>query len=42
MAMFALAATLTFGHLAAAVALLIAAGAWVVTAFGLYLILWFR
>jgi hypothetical protein len=42
MAMFALAATLTFGHLGAAVALLIAAGAWTVTALGLYLILWFR
>jgi uncharacterized membrane protein (GlpM family) len=42
MAMFALAATLTFGHLAAALALLIAAGVWTVTAFGLYVILWFR
>jgi Protein of unknown function (DUF3147) len=42
MAMVALAATLTFGHVGAAVALLIAAGAWVVTAFGLYLIFWFR
>jgi hypothetical protein len=42
MAAFALAATLTFGHLAAALALLIASGAWVVTAFALYLIAWFR
>jgi Protein of unknown function (DUF3147) len=42
MAVFALAATLTLGHLAAAVALAIAAGAWALTALGLYLILWFR
>jgi hypothetical protein len=42
MAAFALAATLTLGHLGAAVALVIAAGAWVLTALGLYVILWFR
>ena len=42
MAAFALAAALMFGHLSAALALLIAAGAWTVTAMGLYLILWFR
>jgi hypothetical protein len=42
MAAFALVATLTFGHLGAAVALLIAAGAWVLTAMTLYVILWFR
>jgi hypothetical protein len=42
MAVFALAAALTFGHLGAALALLIAAAAWTVTALGLYLILWFR
>jgi uncharacterized membrane protein (GlpM family) len=42
MAAFALAATLTFGHLGAALALLIAAAVWALTAFGLYLILWFR
>jgi Protein of unknown function (DUF3147) len=42
MAAFALAATLTLGHLTAAVALLIAAGAWVVTALALYAVLWFR
>lgn len=42
MAMFALAAALTLGHLGPALALLIAAGAWALTAFGLYLILWFR
>lgn len=42
MGAFALAAALSFGHLGAALALLIAAGAWTVTAFGLYLILWFR
>lgn len=42
MAAFALAATLTFGHLGAALALLIAAGAWALTALTLYLILWFR
>jgi hypothetical protein len=42
MAAFAFAATLAFGHLGAAVALVIAAGAWVVTALMLYAILWFR
>ncbi len=42
MAAFALAAALTLGHLGAAIALLIAAGAWAVSAFTLYLVLWFR
>ena len=42
MAAFALAATLALGHLAAPIALLIAAGAWVVTALTLYAVLWFR
>jgi hypothetical protein len=42
MASFAFAGALTLGHLGAAVALLIAAGAWVLTAFALYAILWFR
>jgi uncharacterized membrane protein (GlpM family) len=42
MAAFAFAAALTFGHLGAALALLVATGAWTVTALGLYLILWFR
>jgi hypothetical protein len=42
MAAFAFAATHAFGHLGAAVALVIAAGAWVVTALMLYAILWFR
>lgn len=42
MAAFALVAALTLGHLDAAVALAIAAAAWIVTAFGLYLIFWFR
>lgn len=42
MAAFALAATLTLGHLASAVALAVAAVVWVVTALGLYLIFWFR
>jgi hypothetical protein len=42
MAAFALAATLTFGHLAAALALLIAGATWTLTAFTLYLIAWFR
>ncbi len=42
MAVFALVAALALGHLNAAVALVIAAGAWALTALGLYLILWFR
>jgi hypothetical protein len=42
MATFAFAAALTFGHLGAALALLVATGAWTLTALGLYLILWFR
>jgi hypothetical protein len=42
MAAFALAAALSLGHLGAAVALAIAAAAWVFSAFTLYLILWFR
>jgi hypothetical protein len=42
MAAFALAATLALGRLNAAVALAIAAGAWVLTAMTLYVILWFR
>jgi hypothetical protein len=41
MAAFALAAALTLGHVNAAVALVIAAAAWAVTALTLYLILWF-
>jgi hypothetical protein len=41
MAAFALAAALTLGHVNAAVALVIAAAAWALTALTLYLILWF-
>jgi hypothetical protein len=42
MAVFALAATLTLGHLSAGVALVIAGAAWALTALTLYVILWFR
>jgi hypothetical protein len=42
MAMFALVAELTLGHVAGGLALVIAAAAWIAVAFGLYFALWWR
>jgi hypothetical protein len=39
---FAIVAALMFGHVSGALALLLAAAGWAVTAFGLYVVLWYR